>query len=273
MSVDIVQEINHVHEYLKQQKNIRQDATSFRKVIDGQCTLLVSRLRKTKLDVAQANTISLAVADSSIWTDEQKILLADSIDDATKKKHVAAGSARSNQTCTSFQNYLSASLVDIIKSIEYPLSVKVKYLVQHMIALCMDIPSPVTLGHIAQVFAHVAEQPTDKENLRTLFLAIRSELHKERTAKKMPVYVKEYPDMPSGLPAEVFKRAFDQSPPLRLDFIVDPAGMRGNLRNRVTAANSRTGNELMGALAQLLQGRFTRNMSHHHYLCSAPHVQ
>ena len=273
MSVDIVQEINHVHEYLKQQKNIRQDATSFRKVIDGQCALLVSRLRKVKLEAAQANTISMAIADSSIWTDEQKISLADSIDDAMKKKQVAAGSARNNQTCTTFQNYLSASLVDIIKSTDYPLSVKVKYLVQHMIALCMDIPSPVTLGHVAQVFAHVAEQPTDKENLRTLFLAIRSELHKERASKKMPTYVKDYPDMPSGLPAEVFKRAFDQSPPLRLDFIVDPAGMRGNLRNRGASASSRTGNDLMGALTQFLQGKFVRSGSHHHYLCSAFHVQ
>ena len=266
MSVDIVQEINHVHEYLKQQKNIRQDATSFRKVIDGQCTLLMSRLRKVKLDAAQANTISMAIADSSIWTDEQKISLADSIDDAMKKKQVAAGSARNNQTCTAFQNYLSEQLVDIFKSTNYPLNVKIKYLVQHMIALCMDIPSPVTLGHVTQVFAHVAEQPTDKENLRTLFLAIRSELHKERHGKKMPIYVREYPDMPSGLPTELFKKAFDHSPPHHIDLIVDPAGMRGNLRNRGSSASSRAGNELMGALAQLVQGRFMRNVSHHHYI-------
>ncbi|CAK0898043.1 unnamed protein product [Prorocentrum cordatum] len=213
-AADLVAGITHRYAFIDQQVNL---GLSKEFVMRSQCTRLLAEIADVEgLTESTVGPVLQALAGGP-WDVAQKIALAEAVDRATMKHASTDRKARTQQNMVGAHNYFVADEWAVIHDRKVSDEGKLECMARRLYKVGLTCPSPSTLKRLMAIVIVAGKGSSaycDPKEKQRLMKYVQGELKNLDTSKvyKGP-HIKNYPEMPSKLPAEVYSFAYGSDEP------------------------------------------------------------
>jgi hypothetical protein len=179
-------------------------------LVSGQCESFCRRVTMLpSLDAIDATKLC-RVIEGGPWSGDQKTQLAGMVGARMMQTAPQKGVRRKNQSCMTFERYLSTADVEIIVSAENTLQTKLHCIVDRCIRIGLDLPSEATCGHIIGILvaAGAPELRAQTSKTHECLTDFKKLLKRKFKGAAGEVAVTVFPNTPSELPEVRFASAY-----------------------------------------------------------------